>query len=84
MTIEENIKEMESAIRDILNPYNDRDIEIEAWRLVEHDGWRKHETGTWQQDDFKWKCSCCGKRTDLPHYEKVKFCFNCGAEMLKE
>jgi DNA-directed RNA polymerase subunit RPC12/RpoP len=40
-------------------------------------------TGTWvQTDNHRWKCSSCGKETDLPHYDKAVFCFNCGAKML--
>lgn len=35
-------------------------------------------------DKIYWKCSVCGKETDLPNYEKVCFCFNCGAKMTKE
>ena len=35
-------------------------------------------------DKIYWKCSACGKETDLPNYEKVCFCFNCGAKMIKE
>ena len=39
-------------------------------------------TGQWiQTDNHRWKCSSCGKETDLPHYDKVDFCFNCGAIM---
>ena len=28
-----------------------------------------------------WECSVCGKKTDLPNYEKANYCFNCGAKM---
>lgn len=35
-------------------------------------------------DKVRWKCSSCGKETDLPNYEKADFCFNCGAKMNKE
>lgn len=35
-------------------------------------------------DKVRWKCSVCGKKTDLPNYDKADFCFNCGAKMLKE
>lgn len=44
-------------------------------------------TGTWVQiagntpGTVKWKCSSCGKETDLPNYEKADFCFNCGTKM---
>ena len=32
-------------------------------------------------DRVLWKCSSCGKITDLPNYEKADFCFSCGAKM---
>lgn len=32
-------------------------------------------------DRVRWKCSSCGKETDLPNYEKANYCFNCGAKM---
>lgn len=35
-------------------------------------------------DRVRWKCSSCGKETDLPNYEKADFCFNCGAKMKEE
>ncbi len=34
-----------------------------------------------EPDRVCWKCSSCGKETDLPNYEKADFCFNCGAKM---
>ena len=37
-----------------------------------------------EPDRVRWKCSSCGKETDLPNYEKANFCFNCGAKMNKE
>ena len=48
----------------------------------------EHEqtTGTWLQlcdteDKVRWKCSSCGKETDLPNHDKAAYCFNCGAKM---
>jgi hypothetical protein len=46
-------------------------------------------TGHWikvsiDPDKVRWKCSSCGKETDLPNYTKADFCFNCGAKMKKE
>ncbi len=46
-------------------------------------------TGRWiktsiDSDKVRWKCSFCGKETDLPNYTKADFCFNCGAKMKKE
>lgn len=43
-------------------------------------------TGRWidvsvEPDKVRWKCSSCGKETNLPNYEKADFCFNCGAKM---
>lgn len=35
-----------------------------------------------EPDRVRWKCSSCGKETDLPNYEKANYCFNCGAKML--
>lgn len=37
-----------------------------------------------EPDRIRWKCSSCGKETDLPNYEKASFCFNCGAKMRGE
>ncbi len=44
--------------------------------------------GTWlslYSDDntIKWKCSLCGKETNLPNFDKANFCFNCGSKMDK-
>ena len=33
-------------------------------------------------DKARWKCSSCGKETDLPNYEQANFCFNCGEKMI--
>ena len=78
MTIEENIKEMESVIRDITNPYNDHDIEIEAWKLVEEDGWRKLNTGTWSNySSTMMECSNCKKHVP---YHKYAYCPHCGSK----
>jgi DNA-directed RNA polymerase subunit RPC12/RpoP len=46
-------------------------------------------TGRWidvsvEPDKVRWKCSSCGKETDLPNYDKANYCFNCGAKMLRE
>jgi DNA-directed RNA polymerase subunit RPC12/RpoP len=46
-------------------------------------------TGRWIMisifpDKVRWKCSVCGKETDLPNYEKANYCFNCGVKMLRE
>lgn len=42
-------------------------------------------TGKWiRVDNHRWKCTACGKETDLPHYEGAYYCFNCGAKMKEE
>ena len=33
-------------------------------------------------DKARWKCSSCGKETDLPNYDQANFCFNCGEKMI--
>lgn len=39
-------------------------------------------TGRWiRVDNHRWKCTSCGKETDLPHYDGAYYCFNCGAKM---
>ena len=39
-------------------------------------------TGKWiKVDNHRWKCTACGKETDLPHYDGAYYCFNCGAKM---
>ena len=45
--------------------------------------WDKVPTGRLIEDPdrVRWKCSFCGKETDLPNYEKANFCFNCGTKM---
>lgn len=38
--------------------------------------------GKWiRVDNHHWKCTACGKETDLPHYDGAHYCFNCGAKM---
>lgn len=42
-------------------------------------------TGKWiRVDNHRWKCTACGKETDLPHYDGAHYCFNCGAKMKEE
>ncbi len=45
--------------------------------------WDKVPTGRLIEDPdrVRWKCSSCGKETDLPNYDKVNYCFNCGTKM---
>lgn len=35
-----------------------------------------------EPDRVHWKCSSCGKETNLPNYDKANYCFNCGAKMM--
>lgn len=38
--------------------------------------------GKWiKVDNHRWRCTACGKETDLPHYDGAYYCFNCGAKM---
>ena len=91
MTKEETVKEMESVVRDILNPYNDRDPEVEAWLLVE-DGWRKQQEGKWIPVSTKpgvyagMKCSLCKARISYSEFYggNHNYCHKCGAKMIKE
>ena len=77
MTREETIKEMESVIRDLINPYNDHDIEVEAWRLVEEEGWYKQIEGTWSNySSTMMECSNCKKHVP---YHKYTYCPHCGS-----
>ena len=55
-----------------INSRTGRWIRVPTDRLIEEPG------------RVRWKCSSCGKETDLPNYEKADFCFNCGAKMKKE
>ena len=79
---ESDIKEMESVIRDILSPYNDKDPEVEAWALVEEEGWHRQIAGTWKQySSTMMECSECQKHVP---YHRYAFCPHCGAKMAKE
>lgn len=78
MSKELDIKEMETAIRDILNPYNDKDPEVEAWLLVDRDGWHKQMTGTWKHySSTMMECSNCKKHVP---YHRYTFCPHCGSK----
>lgn len=85
MTKEYHIQEMEYVLHDVLNPLNDRDTEIEAWHLVENEGWRKLQQGTWlvrkymTTSDYTIACSICGGAHSRKEYESPYcYCPNCG------
>lgn len=82
MNKQEAEKELISVVTDILNPYNEREVEIEAYLLAE-DGWRKVPQGAWIKAECSEKngdanCSECG------HWDwsDCNYCSNCGAEMI--
>ena len=78
MTREETIKEMESVITDLLNPYNEHDTEVEAWRLIEEEGWHKQIEGTWKlYSSTMMECSNCKKHVP---YHKYQYCPHCGSK----
>ena len=83
--MEEQIKEMEAVIRDILNPYNDKDPEVEAWLLVTQEGWRKQQpSGKWRfAGDGIVECTACEEAYDNTMRPR-NYCPNCGAYMKKE
>ena len=88
-------KELVSVINHILDPYNDKEAEVEAYLLVE-DGWRKVTQAKWimvEKEDY-WipditvkstrllsKCSVCEKEFGLIAL-KYNYCPNCGAEII--
>ena len=87
MNKEELERDMESIIRNILNPYNNRDPEVEAWLLIE-DGWIKQQEAKWLVRTFTsfdiekvgFNCSNCNTTWDVP----TNYCPHCGAKMIKE
>lgn len=91
MTKQEAEKELITVVTDILNPYNDREVEIEAYFLAE-EGWRRVPQAEWvpQSQYVKlwgmeviqhYKCSNCG---NIEYTNSKNYCSNCGAEMKKE
>lgn len=87
-------KEMESVIRDILNPFRDDiDIEYEAWNLTHEEGWHKQIKAEWiPLDDngngwfqngkqvFPKYCSNC--KNVFAYASNYFYCPNCGAKMI--
>lgn len=91
MTQKEEIKELESALRTIMNPLRDYDLELEAEIMID-DGWHKQIEAEWVKMEYSndYKCSHCtyihcdGEelRRNLQHF---LYCGHCGAKMeLKE
>ena len=76
-------KEMQSVIRDILNPFRDIDIEYEAWQLTHEEGWHKQIEAEWlqfldPQQLWIYKCSHC--KCNI--YRTTEYCPRCGAKMI--
>ena len=89
MTKQEAEKELLTVITDILNPYNTREVEIEAWSLAE-DGWRRVARAEWVDTGFDdyYKCSNCGyiqcdKEQLRLNPQHFLYCGHCGAEIIK-
>lgn len=91
MNKQEAEKELITIVTDILNPYNEREVEIEAHFLAE-DGWRKVPQAEWiehrwtTEDD--WGCinhrsiECSACKTEINNGELTNHCPHCGAEMV--
>ena len=91
MNKQEAEKELIAIITDILNPYNTRETETEAYLLAE-DGWRKVSQAEWierrwtTEDD--WGCinhrsiECSACKTEIKNGELTNYCPHCGAEMV--
>ena len=88
MTRKEEIKELESALRTVMNPFRDYDLETEAEIMID-DGWHKQEKGNWSikkigDGGTTRTCSNCLITQTVNVYNgKVMFryCPYCGAEM---
>lgn len=89
MTKQEAEKELIIVVTDILNPYNDREVETEAYFLAE-EGWRKVPQAEWvpqTRHSELWgveiidcyECSNCG---NIENTNNKNYCPNCGAEMV--
>lgn len=84
MTRQEEIKELESALRLVMNPLRGYDLELEAEIMID-DGWRKQIEAEWVMKNapvVSYECSNCG--TDLPFgllARYTPYCYECGAKM---
>ena len=87
MTREEEIKELESALRTVTNPFRDYDLETEAEIMID-EGWRKQIEAEWVMKNASvecYECSNCG--ADLPFgllARYTPYCCKCGAKMTIE
>lgn len=87
MTREEEIKELESALRTVMNPLRDYDLELEAEIMID-DGWHKQIEAEWIPNDVYYSpmncyvvngytCSNCKTKVD----KYTNYCSYCGAKM---
>lgn len=84
MTKIEAEKELIAVITDLLNPYNEKKVEVEVEaHLLAEDGWRKVTQAEWvsapcSEKDGNATCSACG------HWDwsDCNYCSCCGAEMV--
>ena len=87
MTRKEEIKELESALRNVMNPFRDYDLETEAEIMI-GDGWRKQIEAEWIPVDkyfeklksyavIGYTCSNCKTKVE----EYTNYCSYCGAKM---
>ena len=84
-------KELLHVVNDILNPYNEREAEIEAYLLAE-EGWRKVPQAEWIEHrwttEHDWGCinhrsiECSACKIEIYKGEPTNYCPNCGAEMV--
>jgi hypothetical protein len=87
MTRQEEIKELESALRNVTNPFRDYDLETEAEIMID-DGWHKQIEAEWAMKNAPvvcYECSNCG--ADLPFgllARYTPYCCKCGAKMTIE
>lgn len=87
MTRKEEIKELESALRTVMDPLRDYDLELEA-EIMTDDGWHKQIEAEWIPIDryletlkcyavIGYTCSNC--KTKVQEY--TNYCAHCGAHM---
>lgn len=88
MTRKEEIKELESALRTVTNPFRDYSLETEAEIMID-DGWHKQIEAEWTPVEklvpdwganiiHHYECSNC---KTLEYTNDRKYCSYCGAKM---